>query len=117
MLFPHVSAIDSVWETIRVAYEEGKLCSATKMATMRRENSNAISADQKLICVYTYDSDDMADLQRVVDAQRDVGIPHRLIYKEDAATLAGEYSFNSPKPVSKWIVMPGSREIRKVKGR
>jgi hypothetical protein len=66
MLFPHVSTIDGVWETIRVACEEGKLGGVAKVATMKA-NRNALKAEEKLICVYTYDSDDVTDLQRVVD--------------------------------------------------
>lgn len=59
---------------------------------------------ERLICVYTYDSDDMEDLQRVVDNLRSSIDPkHRLIYKEDSMTRAGFYQ-DADRRVSKWYV-------------
>jgi hypothetical protein len=73
--------------------------------------------DSLLICVYTKDSDDLADLQRVVNQLREsLDRKHRLVYKEDKMTLAGGYKDTTARPVSKWYVNPYETEIRMVKG-
>lgn len=73
-------------------------------------------AGERLICVYTADSDDLPDLQRVVNILRSQLNPnYRLIYKEDSMTRAGFYR-DADHPVSKWYVRPGEMIIRAVQG-
>ena len=104
MIFVHVSEIDEAWEKIREALQEGKLGRRAKVATMK-ENPNAVRNEYKVICVYTYDSDDREDVVRVLKALREIGIHDKMYYKEDEATLSGRYSFNSGgKSVSKYWV-------------
>src|SRR5207245_2787774 len=75
---------------------------------------------ERLICVYTYDSDDMQDLQRIVDTLRsNLTYQDRLIYKEDAFTLAGIYASSKNvhgNATSKWYVRSNETVIRRVKG-
>lgn len=70
-----------------------------------RANRNAVRKEYKVICVYTYDSDDREDVVRVLKTLREIGIRDKMYYKEDEATLSGQYSFNSGgKSVSKYWV-------------
>ncbi len=104
MIFVHISEIDEIWVKIRKALEEGRLGKHAKTATMRA-NRNAVRKEYKVICVYTYDSDDREDVVRVLKALREIGIRDKMYYKEDEATLSGQYSFNSGgKSVSKYWV-------------
>jgi len=104
MIFIHVSEIDDTWIKIRKAIEDEKLGRRAKVATMK-ENRNAVRKEYKVICVYTYDSDDREDVVRVLKALREIGIRDKMYYKEDEATVSGQYSFNSGgKSVSKYWV-------------
>lgn len=104
MIFIPVANIDEVWVKIRQAVAEGKLGRSAKVATMRM-NPNAVREGHKVICVYTYDSEDIADVTRILKALRELGIHDKMFYKEDEATLSGQYSFNSSgSSVSKYWV-------------
>ena len=63
MIYPHVSEVNQVWITIRDAVVGGLLGSSAKVATMK-QNPNAVRPDEKVICIYTYDSDDKDDVLR-----------------------------------------------------
>jgi hypothetical protein len=91
MIFPPTSDVDEHWARILRALDAGVLGDSAKVATAR-ENPNAIRASEKLICVYTYDADDYADVSRVRQALRAIGYTRKLPYKMDSATLAGQYS-------------------------
>jgi len=86
------------------------------------------SSGERVICIYTPDSDDLPDLQRVVDKLREGLDPkYRLIYKENRTTRAGYYSERYAgarkdkknyveRPVSKWYVRPYEKTVNAVKG-
>jgi hypothetical protein len=107
MLFIPIARIDDVWFTIGKAVEDKKLGSSAKVATMK-PNPNTVKPDEKVICIYTYDSEDREDVERVLVSLRNLGIRDRAFYKEDAVTIAGEYSRNSGRPVSKYWAKEGS---------
>jgi hypothetical protein len=91
LVFVPVGDVDHRWAAIRQATEEGTLGGLAKVATAM-PNPNAISARQRVICVYTYDGLDEPDAMRVRAALRDLGITWPISYKLDSATLAGQYA-------------------------
>ncbi len=88
LIFVSRSRIDALWETIRRAVEGGRLGHAAKVSTAL---PNPLSPDPKkhVICVYTADEDDPADVRRIRDTLRQLGITWKIPYKSDAATRAG----------------------------
>src|SRR2546426_2837732 len=85
LLFVPIEEIDEIWARIKTATEDGKLGDCSKVATMR-PNPNAANPRTKVICVYTYDSEDEADVRRVRQVLRELGFINRLPYKTDADT-------------------------------
>jgi len=56
-----------------------------------------------VICVYTYDSDDVQDVKRVRASLRELGFVGRLSYKPDADTHAGRYKNRGHRGISKYL--------------
>lgn len=100
MLFIKNAEIDSWWLKIRTATELGLLGGSAKVAT-KKPNPNTASPDTRVICVYTYDIDDVADCTRVREALRAVGVTWKIPYKIDADTYAGRYSRQGQVRISK----------------
>lgn len=101
LLFVPIEKVDQVWSAIKTATETGKLGDSSKVATMR-PNPNASDPRKKVICVYTYDSDDETDVRRVRQALRELGFTERLAYKTDAATDEGRYRNKGDRRISKY---------------
>ncbi len=55
-----------------------------------------------VICVYTYDHTDEADVMRVRQRLKELGYTRKLPYKTDAATYAGLYRATTGGRVSKY---------------
>src|SRR5262245_15869141 len=91
LVFVPLSQIDEVWAKIKLATEEGRLGSAAKVGTAR-PNPNATNRASKVICVYTYDWTDEADVRRVRHELRALGITSKIPYKADEDTYAGRYA-------------------------
>jgi hypothetical protein len=101
LVFVPLSQIDEVWAKIRLATEEGRLGSSSKVATAR-PNPNATNPDTKVICVYTYDWTDEEDVRRVRHELRTLGITSKIPYKADEDTYAGRYANRGHKNLSKY---------------
>jgi hypothetical protein len=99
LIFSPISEIDQIWGTIKTATEQGLLGCSSKVATAK-VNPNAQNPDEKVICVYTYDSNDVEDVKRVRQQLRELGFTRRLSYKTDAATHSGEYAVRGHKGIS-----------------
>ncbi len=110
LIYAHISEVDHVWVTIRDAVVGGLLGSSAKVATMMY-NPREVRPGYKVICVYTYDSDDLEDLKRVLVGMREIGINQEAWYKEDRTTRAGQYSSNSKGPVTKYRAPENSTEF------
>jgi len=82
MLFPAEHNAEKTWRQVVEAVVENKLGTAAKIAT---------DGDTRLICIYTKDFSDIADVTRVVNALADLKLVYRdaprgIYYKCDAFT-------------------------------
>jgi hypothetical protein len=91
--------LDAAWAKIRKATEAGLLGNSSKAATAL-PNPNAADPTKRVICVYTYDSDDLDDVFRVRQALRHLGFDRPIPYKTDRATLEGRYQVKGYQRIS-----------------
>jgi hypothetical protein len=101
LLFAPLERVDEFWSVIKIATEAGELGDSSKVATMR-PNPNERDPRKKVICVYTYDSEDAADVRRVRQVLRELGFTGKLPYKTDDDTLAGRYRHKGDRCISKY---------------
>ena len=94
MLFVNKDELEIAWDKVSLATEGHRLGIASKCST-GRENTLAKDQDTKLICVYTKDSENKEDVERVLVEIRKLGFSERLFYKTDNATRAGNYGEKS----------------------
>lgn len=88
--------IDRYWQKIKEAVEQGKLGDQAKVSTAA--SARVKQGKPHVICVYTYDYEDTADVMRVRSALRDLGIRREIIYKADEDTHYMRYGSNyTPK--------------------
>ena len=87
LLFTPPGVVAETWGRVRAATEAGKLGIGAKVATAKQGLPPAI-----VICAYTRDCRDLADVTRVLAGLRAMGFGGRLNYKEDTATHAGIYA-------------------------
>ncbi|HKO24687.1 MAG TPA: putative phosphothreonine lyase domain-containing protein [Chloroflexota bacterium] len=99
MVFVPRTRVDAVWATLKRATEDGRLGSSAKVSTAR-PNPNAKNPDEHVICVYTYDEADDADVQRIRSELRSLGITWKIPYKLDNVTLAGRYQVRGDRHIS-----------------
>jgi len=100
LIFSPISRIDDLWTRIKLATEDGRLGNSAKVATAK-PNPVATNPRMKVICVYTYDWTDEADVRRVREELRALGIISRIAYKADSDTDAGRYARLGHKRISK----------------
>ena len=110
MLFPLKEDLDTVWPKIAKATEDGLLGIAAKTSTAK-PNPNSVNSAVGLICVYTYDADDVSDVKRVLEQLRALGFNDRLNYKEDEQTRLGNYARDNPGAVSIFTSPADSTEL------
>src|SRR5271157_4642447 len=101
LIFVKKDEIDGVWSKVRDAVEDGRLGSNAKVSTMK-PNPNAQDPDTKVICVYTYDWTDVADVMHVRDELRKMGITWKCPYKSDQDTIEGKYRISGHTRISKY---------------
>ncbi len=100
LIFVPLSDLDGVWAKVRHATEEGRLGGSSKAATAC--NPSFADPAGRVICVYTYDQTDEADVMRVRAELREVGITRKIPYKADADTRAGRYRKLGHREISKY---------------
>lgn len=71
MLFPQVSDVDRVWRTVAQATWDGHLGMTAKVATLEASDDKK---PERLVCIYTHDFANVADVQYVLSAMRDLGL-------------------------------------------
>lgn len=85
LVFAPKERIDGVWLEIKRATEEGELGGSSKVATAKPSPLSK-NKDEVVICVYTYDWTDVADVRRIRQGLRNLGITQRIAYKTDEDT-------------------------------
>lgn len=101
LIFVSRSRVDGLWETIRRATERGRLGHAAKVSTALPEPT-ARDPKKHVIAVYTVDENDAADVRRVRDVLRGLGVTWRIPYKSDAAAKAGQNDEMTGGPATKY---------------
>jgi hypothetical protein len=75
----NVHEVDKLWAKIRNATKAGTLGYKAKVSTAARELG--MDKDDRIIHVTTYDAEDAADVERVRQALRELGISGRIEYE------------------------------------
>ncbi len=91
LVFLKADEIDIFWVRVREAVQAGRLGSAAKVATRAIKDSRD-GIGKHVVCIYTYDHSDTADVWRIRQVLRDLGVTWRIYYKADEATMNGRYS-------------------------
>lgn len=102
LIFINKNETNEYWSKIKRAVEDGKLGRIAKVAT-KRENPNAENPNIKVICVYTYDYEDLDDVKRIRNELRTLGITWKIPYKSNKATLAGKYRKRGNNKISSYF--------------
>lgn len=94
MLFPPTSQVNSVWQKVCEGVDSNLLGTSAKVSTTSDGDRG-----ERLICVYTKDFTDMADVRRVLLGLVQLGLvsadmPRGIMYKCDAYTWLEIYRQN-----------------------
>jgi hypothetical protein len=101
MIFVSRSRVDALWESIRRAVETGRLGYSAKVSTAL-PNPQSPDPKKHVICVYTHDQEDAADVRRVRNVLRGIGVTWKIPYKSDAATRSGQHEVTAGGPAAKY---------------
>jgi hypothetical protein len=86
LMFVAEKYADNTWENVRNAVEAGSLWKTAKISTaLGRERGY-------VLCVYTYDYEDVDDVMRIRETLRQLGFKRPISYKTDEQTADGAYS-------------------------
>jgi len=95
LIFLQDDRVDELWRKVRNATAAGELGISAKVSTAK---PNPESRDErKVIYVYTKDWADEADVMRVRERLREMGVIERIGYKRNIETFRGEYSEKGKK--------------------
>jgi hypothetical protein len=95
LIFVEAAAADEAWRRIRDATSEGCLGVSARVSTAKPNPDSR--DDRTVIYVYTADWEDEADVWRVRELLRSLGIEQRIGYKRNIETYKGDYSENGRK--------------------
>lgn len=95
LIFCDIADVDTIWKKVRDATVSGDLGISAKVSTARPNPDSR--DDRKVIYVYTRDWSDEADVMRVREHLRALGVTDRIGYKRNLETFAGEYSEKGKK--------------------
>ena len=76
-----LSQVDALWARVKAATEAGQLGYKSKVSTSPRAGAESLDADARVICAVTADAADQADVERVREALRALGIDGDLVYE------------------------------------
>jgi hypothetical protein len=95
LIFLQDDRVDGLWRKVRNATAAGELGISARVSTAK---PNPESRDErKVIYVYTKDWADEADVMRVRERLREMGVIERIGYKRNIETFRGEYSEKGKK--------------------
>ena len=100
LIFVSSLNLDALWTKIKNAVENGSLGGMAKAPAKR--NPPFQSSNHGVICVYTYDWEDVQDVKRIRQELRRLGIRRKISYKTDEDTEQGMYRANSGDKISKY---------------
>jgi len=89
LIFLPSGEVDDTWIKIRDATISGELGIGAKVSTSRKNEESR--DDKKVIYVFTENWEDEADVMRVRNVLKELGIVDRIGYKRNIDTYAGEY--------------------------
>ncbi|QYZ79255.1 DUF1917 domain-containing protein [Methanofollis formosanus] len=95
LIFCDTAEVDALWKNVRDATVAGDLGISAKVSTARPNPDSR--DDRKVVYVYTRDWSDEADVMRVREHLRALGVVDRIGYKRNLETFAGEYSEKGKK--------------------
>lgn len=95
LIFLPPDQVDDIWRQIRDLTWEGELGISAKVSTAKPDPD--ARDERKVIYVYTADWEDEADVMRVREELRKIGITDRIGYKRNLETFRGEYSARGKK--------------------
>ncbi len=101
LIFVPREKVDEAWVEVAAALSQGRLGNQAKVSTAK-PSPNATDPNDHVICVYTYDSDDVDDVMRVREELRALGFTWKIAYKTDVATLEGKYRAKGHTRISKY---------------
>jgi len=78
LVFVDAEHRNSIWSLITTLLQCGKLGDTAKISKQNTINGNSV------ICVYTYDYDDIEDKERIKNELLNIGITQNIPYKSDA---------------------------------
>ncbi len=90
LVFLPADEVDTAWRRVRDATAAGELGISAKVSTAK-PNPDARD-DRYVVYVYTADWRDEAEVMRVREALRALGVADRIGYKRNLETFRGEYS-------------------------
>lgn len=90
LLFVARERIDEAWAAIAKATADGLLGPSSKCSTAK-PNPNTVDQGSTVICVYTNNYDDEADVNRIREALRRLGFSNSIPYRLDPTTVEGRY--------------------------
>jgi len=96
LYFNEDNLINSSWKKIKKNTEEGKLGVYSKVVT----NAPGRPYKNKIICVFTYDYQDIKDVMKIRERLRELGFTQKISYKKDKDTLLGKYKNKGNKNIS-----------------
>jgi hypothetical protein len=102
LIFVPSEEVDEVWARVKSATENGLLGERAKVATAK-PNPNAKNPSTRVICIYTYDSADEADVRRIREELPKLGFTGRIPYKTNGDTFAGKYASRGHRHISKFL--------------
>jgi hypothetical protein len=102
LVFIGAAKVDSIWKRIKQAVEVGLLGDRAKVSTAK-PNPNARDPDRQVICVFTYNYEDIEDVRRIREQLRRLGITEKIAYKADKDTRAGKYRTKGHQQISKFF--------------
>jgi len=93
LIYRRRDLVDGAWNIIARAVYSGLLsCTSVKVATSASDPFNP--SGQHVICCYTKDFRDVADLKRVREELRQIGFKGKIGYKADCYTYCDIYAKN-----------------------
>ena len=102
LIFIDASKVDSMWREVKQAVEDGLLGDRAKGSTAK-PNPNARDPNRRVICVFTYNYEDIEDARRIRAQLRRLGVTERIAYKADEDTRKGKYRNKGHRQISKFF--------------